>query len=243
MSGAIHSRALLCACGVVALLAAACQPKTAAQSPGSAGAKPSSSAEPAATDEGDSELKQDAMQAMAKLAGNWALLGISNDAREAPSAWHRHAGSNTCMPKGSQSWKLADQRQYAANDESVSLSNESLGIHVTLYTYPARGALDAEFESVMSDMSRTCTEGPMMTTKTGGAHVGGCVQRLPSGLLLLEQAVLFERGKWLHKARITFAAEATHAAYTPAMSVVSSAFGPCPTGAGTAAPPDPRSGA
>jgi hypothetical protein len=210
-------------------LVAGCQPKTTANSPGAKPAKPSTSA--AQVPEPEGSFEQDALEAMVGLAGRWTMLGISKDAQEPPSAWYRHAASDTCMPKGSKSWQVTDQRTYGRDDESVSLWNESVRTQVTLYTYPAQQPLEKEFEGVMSDMSRTCTEGPLMTTKLGETHVGGCVRRLDEGLLL-EQAVLMRRGTWLHKARITFAAAGTSAAYTPAMSLVSQAFAACRKGAG-----------
>jgi hypothetical protein len=190
-------------------------------------AKPASDPSSQTSSDDRSSLKKDAMEAMAIQAGFWSLLGISDGAKEQPNGWHRHEGSGTCMPKGSKSWELAQERTYARDDESVSVWNDALKTNLTLYTYPATRVLAAEFESVMGDMSQTCTDGPVMTTTIGDARVGGCVTRLESGVLLIEQAVLFQRGKWLHKARITSPAAAAEAAYSPSMSVVSQAFVAC----------------
>ena len=152
---------------------------------------------------------------------------MSDGAREPPSGWHRHAASSTCLPKGSASWKLNDERVYGPDDESVSLLNEDIGTLVTLYTYPARDAFDVEFQEVVAEISHTCTENPVMTSEQGGTHFVACVRRM-DGVLLVEQALMFQRDKWLHKARITFPDVASQQAYTPVMSVVSQAFAPCP---------------
>ena len=168
------------------------------------------------------------MEAMAALSSRWMMLGISDGAKEAPVGWHRHAASGTCMPKGSASWELAAEQTYGPDDESVTVVSEPLRTKVTLYTYPATRAIDAEFDDVMQAMGQSCTEGPMLSTVQGNAHFGGCVRRLDDGVLLLEQVVLFQRGPWLHKARITFAATQMTNAYDGAMSVVSQAFATCP---------------
>jgi hypothetical protein len=102
-----------------------------------------------------------------------------------------------------------------------------LTTEVTLYTYPAHNDADQEFREVMAAMSRTCSEGPMMSTTQGEVRIGGCVQRLP-GALVLEQALVFQRGKWVHKARISFIAAVMDDAYNAAMALVSTAFTPCP---------------
>ena len=96
-----------------------------------------------------------------------------------------------------------------------------------MYTYPATRALDAEFDDVLASMAQTCTEGPMVSAVQGDTHFGACVRRLEGDLLLIEQAVLFQRAKWLHKARITFAAPALGDSQDAAMSLLSQAFAPC----------------
>jgi hypothetical protein len=176
---------------------------------------------------GEETLKEDAVAAMAKLAGHWVLQGTAESPAEKPKEWHRHAGSGTCMPKGSAGWELAKENVYGPDDESVSLFNDGLKTLVTLYTYPARQDIDAEFEAVQHDIAGTCTEGPMMTTVVNDAHFVGCVHRLESGVLLLEQAVLVQRDKWLYKTRVTFPEPALDAAYQPAMSLSGLSFKPC----------------
>lgn len=172
------------------------------------------------------------MEHMAFLVSSWALLGSGSKDAEPATGWHRHAASGTCMPTGSRSWQSGKAQTYGPDDESVTLMHEPLQILVTLYTYPATKPLQPEFEGVVSTMaSKTCTEGPVMSSKIGEAHVGACPHRIDNGVVLLEQVVLLQRGKWFHKARITFAGPATAAAYTPAMSVVSQAFAACPAGA------------
>lgn len=207
---------------LVGCLLAACAPAKRASDPAEA------KNDTAASKEAD--FKKDAVEAMAVLASRWALLGTKADAKEQPTGWHRHAGSGTCMPKGSASWELAKEHTYGPDDESVTMWNEKLKSQLTLYTYPAAQALDAEFDAVLGEMSRSCTEGPVLSAKTGDTHVGGCARRLEGDVLLLEQVVLFQRGKWLHKARITFAAAQADAAYSPTMSVVSQSFEACPAG-------------
>ena len=132
------------------------------------------------------------------------------------------------MPKDSASWRLGKEHVYAPDDESVTLFNDRLSTEVTLYTYPARNDTDREFRDVMQAMSLTCREGPMMSTTQGDVRIGGCVQRLPGDALVLEQALVFQRGKWVHKARISFLAAVMGDAYNAAMAVVSTAFAPCP---------------
>ncbi len=212
-------------------LLAACQPRKPAVPP--ATATHQQQAEPQRTD-GEGSIAPDAMKAMAALTGRWMMLGITDGAKEVPTRWHRHAASGTCMPKESASWELAGEQTYAPADESVSLFNEQLKTKVTLYTYPATRALDAEFDEAMQAMGQSCTEGPMMSTAQGDTHFGGCVRRLEDGFLLLEQVVLFQRGEWLHKARITFAAVQMGEAYDAAMGMVSQAFASCPDDASDA---------
>jgi hypothetical protein len=132
------------------------------------------------------------------------------------------------MPKESASWRPGKERVYGPDDESVTLFNDRLRTEVTLYTYPAHNDADREFRDVMQAMSRTCTEGLMMSTTQGDVRIGGCVQRLPGDALVLEQALVFQRGKWVHKARISFLAAVMGDAYDAAMAVVSTAFAPCP---------------
>jgi hypothetical protein len=68
----------------------------------------------------------------------------------------------------------------------------------------------------------------MMSTVVKEAHFVGCVHRLDEGILLLEQAVLVQRDKWLYKTRITFPEPVLDAAYQPAMSFARLGFSPCP---------------
>jgi hypothetical protein len=75
----------------------------------------------------------------------------------------------------------------------------------------------------------------MMSMTQGDVRIGGCIQRLPGDALVLEQALVFQRGKWVHKARISFLAAVMGEAYGAAMAVVSTAFAPCP-GGGLGAP-------
>jgi hypothetical protein len=222
------------AIGFLAVVLAACQPRKPASAPTSTTHRQQtkeSNPKPA----GDASFKDDAMAAMAALSSRWMLLGTNSSVKEAPRAWHRHAASGTCMPKDSASWELGKEQVYGPDDESVTLWNDKLKTEVTLYTYPATQPLDAEFGEVMRAMGGTCSEGPMMSTTQGDVHFGGCVRRLDGDVLLLEQVVLFQRGKWLHKARITLLARALGDAYDAAMGVVSQAFAPCSSAAsGTA---------
>ena len=193
-------------------------------------AKPASAndAKRADAPSGEETLKEDAVAAMAKLAGHWVLEAAGDSPATKPNDWHRHNGSGTCMPKGSAGWELTKEHTYGPDDESVSHFNDELKTLVTLYTYPAQQELDAEFEAVQRDLSGTCTEGPMMSTVVKEAHFVGCVNRLEDGLLLLEQAVLVQRDKWLYKTRITFPEPVLDAAYQPAMSFARLGFSPCP---------------
>jgi hypothetical protein len=206
----------------------ACQPSKGASSPSDASQGEAQDASQGdANSRSEAPLKEDAMAAMVALAGHW-VIPEGGDAEPAQS-WHRHAASGTCMPKGSASWQLSHEQVYGPGDESVSLWNEQLQTLITLYTYPAQGDLEGAFGGVMNEMgSRTCTEGPMMSTDQDGTHIGGCVRR-KDGFLLLEQAMLFQRGEWLHKARITIPEPALDAAYSPAMSVVRQSFAACPS--------------
>jgi hypothetical protein len=211
-----------CALGACAV---ACQ----AQKP-LAAAAPAPPVQPGSNPKPDEHaIKEDAMAAMVALSGRWMLAGAQGGPKEAPRAWHVHGGSGTCMPKDSASWRPGKELVYAPDDESVTLFNDRLLTEVTLYTYPARNDIDQEFRDVMQVMSRkTCTEAPMMSTTQGDVRIGGCVRRLRGDALLLEQALVFQRGKWVHKARITFVAGMMADAYTAAMALVSTAFAPCP---------------
>jgi hypothetical protein len=132
------------------------------------------------------------------------------------------------MPKETASWRPGKERVYAPDDESVTLFNDRLRTEVTLNTYPGQNDVDSEFREVMQAMSRTCTEGPMMTTTQRDVRIGGCVHRFPGDMLVLEQALLFRRGKWSHKARISFPAAVMGDAYGAAMALIGMAFKPCP---------------
>jgi hypothetical protein len=200
---------------------------TAASAPVANTPAPAQSAEPARpNDEPTSspELADDAMKAMAQAAGFW-MLGVADDGGAPTRQWHRHAASGTCLPKDAPGWELVNEKTYGPGDESVSLWNEKLGAKVTLFTYPAQAALEPAFDSVLEQMAKTCTEGPVMSTKMSPGKIGGCIQRLKEGPLLLEQALLFKNGPWLHKARITYPAGSD--AYSAVMSVVARAFKPC----------------
>jgi hypothetical protein len=212
-----------CALGACAV---ACQ----AQMPPAAAA-PAPPAQPGSNPKPDEHaFKEDAMAALAALSGRWMLVGVQGGPKEAPRAWHVHARSGTCMPKDSASWRLGKEYVYGPDDESVTLFNDRLRTEVTLYTYPAHNDVDREFREVMQVMSRTCTEGPVMSTTQGDLRLGACVQRFPGDALVLEQALVFQRGKWVHKARISFLAAVMGDAYTAAMAVVSTAFAPCTGG-------------
>ena len=209
---------------------AACQPQKPADAPGIAPSqqqkpKEESGQEPLREAE-EPPFKEDAVQALGALATFWAL-GLQGSSKNAPTSWHVHAASGTCMPKESGGFRVANERVYGPGDESVTLWDEKQKTEVTMYTYPATRALDAEFDDVLASMAQTCTEGPMVSAVQGDTHFGACVRRLEGDLLLIEQAVLFQRAKWLHKARITFAAPALGDSQDAAMSLLSQAFAPC----------------
>jgi hypothetical protein len=200
---------------------------------GLAGCQPSAAKAPATaatSSEGEGEaepkFKDDAMRATAKLMGLWAI-GPTDASSEKPSGWHRHAASGTCMPTGSQSWKLRIERVFGPNDEGVSLWNEELKTLVSLFTYPAQQDIDNEMKLVERDMAGTCTEGPMLGSVAGERHFASCVKRLDNDVLLVEQVVLTKRDQWLYKVRITFPEPLLMQAYGPTMAFSEQAFAPC----------------
>jgi hypothetical protein len=205
------------------LLLAACQPSRPAQPsatpPAARGAK---------ANENDADaIEDDAMAATAALIPMWALE-VTGDS-ETPSAWHRHAGSGTCMPKGSPSWQLTNEREYGPNDESVSLWSDRARAQVTLYTYPAGPPVKAAFDEALSQMaSQTCSEGPVISNESGGTWRGACVSRREDGTLLLEQVMVKQQGQWLNKARVTFAAATLQSSHPQVMALFRAAFVPCP---------------
>lgn len=218
-AGRLHAGCLL-------LLLAACQPSRPAQTAATPQAKP------VAAEERSDEVDDDAMAATAALIPLWAL-GITGEA-ETPNAWHRHEGSGTCMPKGSASWQLTNEKEYAPNDESVSLWSDRALAQVTLYTYPAGPPVKAAFDEALSQMaSQTCTDGPVIANESGGVWRGACVSRREDGSLLLEQVMVKQQGKWLNKARITFAAATLQSSHPQVMALFRAAFVPCPKDADT----------
>lgn len=174
----------------------------------------------------ESPFEQDAMEAVAQVVALW-VSGATGDTEE-PTGWRRHAASDTCSPTGSAHWVLQGEKTYGPDDESVTLFNEELATLMTLYTYPARGDIDAEFESVKRDIAGTCTEGPMMSTTLGETRYAACVQRLEDGLLLLEQAHLTQNDRWLNKVRITFPAAAAVKVHGSVVAFAGKSFKACP---------------
>jgi hypothetical protein len=188
------------------------------------GAKSPDGSSKGQTDE-SGEFAPDATEAVAKLVALWTI-GATAPA-ETPTGWHRHEASGTCTATGSASWVLRQEHAFGPGDEAVTLWNENLGSLMTLYTYPQRQELKAEFESVIHDLSGTCTEGPLAHGEHDGIHYVGCVKR-EEGFLLLEQAQLSVQGKWLNKVRTTFPDAATMDAYGPTMAFSRQSFVPCP---------------
>lgn len=186
------------------------------------------SATPRAESQGgaQTQVRDDGMRAATSLMGLWALEPRDEDV-ERPTSWHRHDASGTCMPTGSQSWKLRVERVFGPNDEGVSIWNEELKTLVSLFTYPARQDIESEMKLVTSDMARTCSEGPMLGTVTGDRHFAACVKRLENDVLLVEQVTLIKRAQWLYKVRITFPEPFLMRSYGPTMAFSDQAFAAC----------------
>jgi hypothetical protein len=200
---------------------------------GLAGCGPAATKEPATpasktgeAAEGEGDVKPDAMKATVQLMGLWALTPpASSD--EAPTGWHRHTASGTCMPTGSKSWQLRVERVFGPDDEGVSLWNDQLKTLVSLFTYPAQAEVDPEMEQVVKEMGSTCTEGPLISTTSGETRFAACVKRMEDDFLLIEQVSLVKRDKWLHKVRVTFPSPILTQAYAPTMAFTGLAFQAC----------------
>jgi hypothetical protein len=183
------------------------------------------------------DLRPDAaprdMEGLAVLAGYWVIHGVRGEPSPAPArASYYHEGSATCMPRALGPFTPRREQVYGPDDASVSLWNEQTQTLVTLYTYPARGPTDAEFAGVMRDMAKTCGGKHMVSSHVADPRfperglVAACGHRV-QGTMALEQALLFRRGPWFHKARVTYVQSTLERAYAPSMTLVQAAFNRC----------------
>ncbi len=58
-------------------------------------------------------------------------------------------------------------------------------------------------------------------------HIGGCILNLRQNVTLFEQVILFRRGGWFHKVRISTLDKYLGKAYSPIMDVIQQAFNSC----------------
>lgn len=199
---------------------------------GLAGCGPAATKEPATPasvsgqGEGDTKFKEDAMKASATLVGLWAITP-PEASDEAPTGWHRHAATGTCMPTGSKNWQLRVEKVFGPDDEGVSLWNDQLQTLVSLFTYPAQAEVDPEMEQVVKEMTGTCTEGPIISTTNGETRFAACIKRIEDDFLLVEQVSLVKKDKWLYKVRVTFPAPVLMQVYAPTMAFAGLAFQAC----------------
>jgi hypothetical protein len=217
-------RSLVVTC--VTLLALGCAARSAA--PSNTPSPPPESAPPPTQPDQTGEAQRE-VGILAPLVGYWAMLGTTSGAPAMDvTGWQPHAASGTCFPTGLGSFSLVNRRTYAPDDESVSLLNRDLGTLITLYTYPARGTAQQDFEQSFGEMGGTCGPGQAISTVAGGEYLGACTHTMPPGVAVIEQVWLVHRGRWSHKARFTFVAQALGQAWGPAMTVLRTAFAPCP---------------
>jgi hypothetical protein len=126
-----------------------------------------------------------------------------------------HEQSGTCMPLAVESLRLSQKHDFGPADSGVSLTNEELGLTITLYTYPgANHALsDAEVTAHFKDVVTT------MVRRMQSRDVEFKVvedERFPApGKLAVLQvdangtpfesiAMLFTRRGWLFKMRASY---------------------------------------
>lgn len=199
----------LCICTIVAL-------------PGYAGQKPSES-----TSDNDQQIN------MGALIGFWAIVGLKGSSSPPVAQdFHSHEPSKTCMPKQIGSFIFKYHKKYGPGDESVTLWSDKVKTRITLFTFPATKSADEEFKKSLTDMQRSCRgEGSSTSIKDSRyeqpIQIGGCIHPLKQDVILFEQIILFRRGDWFHKARISTLSEVLGMAYSPTMDVIQQAFNPC----------------
>ena len=170
---------------------------------------------------------------MGVLVGYWTLLGLKGSSSPAiVKDFYKHDSSKTCMPTQVGSFIFKYHKKYGPTDESVTLWSDKLQTQITLYTFPATKSSEEEFETSFTDMHRNCSGKGLITSIEDArfeqpVQIGGCIHHLRQDVTLFEQVVLFRRGGWFHKARISTLDEFLGMAYSPTMDVIQQAFNPC----------------
>ncbi len=169
-----------------------------------------------------------------ELGALWVMKGLHGDAAGATATnWYHHTATGTCMPRGFGRFLPRGEQQFAPDNVSVGLASKELLTLVSLYTYPAQGTFDAEFEEVAATVAHTCEGRAFASTAMtdprfpGGGRIGACSHVVEGDLLAIEQVLLFRRDSWSFKARFTFPAQLMERAYSASMAIVEASFRPC----------------
>lgn len=218
---ALVSASLMIACGAeappstVAIVAPTSSPSTTAPP----------AKKPAPTSEGD-------VTALAPLVPLWAFFGTGHmfPAIGDPQQLHRHDPTGTCMPAGIGPFALKNLVDTSADDRGVSMFDKDDRVILSLFTYPAGRSLEQEVQSVTASMCKGATGAMQM--EIGDPRfaergvVFACAHTTNIGPTI-EQAVVFNEGKWFYEIRFTFLEGALSTQYERAMAAAQAAFRAC----------------
>ncbi len=172
------------------------------------------------------------VEIVAPLIVAWSTLGTgaADPKLGQPTSFHAHLPTGTCMPEGLGPFVLKNVVDNGDDDRGVSLVSPGDGIILSFFTYPAPRSLKAEIEGIAGLMCKGATS---MSTNVSDPRfpdpgvIAACGHATRNGQAI-EQALVFKRGDWFYEARFSFFGGSMIAKYSLAMSVVQTAFRPCP---------------
>ena len=178
------------------------------------------------TSEGD-------VTALAPLLPLWAFFGTGHmfPAIGAPTQLHRHDPTGTCMPTSIGPFALKNLADTNDEDRGVSLFDRADRVVLSLFTYPAARSLEQEVQSITASMCKGASGAMQMDVRDARFAERGvvfaCAHATDFGPAI-EQAVVFDEGKWFYEARFTFLEGALGRQYELSMAAAQAAFRACP---------------